>query len=107
MCREVTTMRENSWTFLTNHSHVLICLAQDPSLTMRDVADRVGITERAAARIIRELDEANVLTRLKEGRKNRYVVNLSAPLRHPVEAPHTVEELIHLIIRERNPSAGA
>lgn len=83
-----------TWTFLTNHTHVLICLARDPELVLRDVAAMVGITERAVQRIIADLEEAGFLIRSKEGRKNSYKLVLSKPLRHPIEASHNVSELI-------------
>jgi predicted transcriptional regulator len=78
------TRRE--WTFLTNHAHVLICVHEDPSSRTRDIAVRVGITERAVQRIISDLCEAGFLTREREGRRNRYAVHAESPLRHPVEA---------------------
>lgn len=85
-----------SWTFLTNHAHVLICLALDPEARMRDVAARVGITERAVQRIVADLDEAGYLAREREGRRNTYRVRPDLPLRHPIEAHRTVAALIRL-----------
>jgi hypothetical protein len=87
----------NTWTFLTNHSHVLICLYRDPHVRLRDVAEMVGITERAVQRIVLELEEAEVITRRREGRRNVYVVHPAQPLRHPVEAHCTVGDLLHLV----------
>jgi DNA-binding MarR family transcriptional regulator len=83
-----------SWTFLTNHSHVLICLARDTEIVMRDIAILVGITERAVQRIVADLEEAGYLERFKEGRKNIYKLALSKPLRHPIERTHNVSELV-------------
>jgi len=74
------------WTFLTNHTHVLICVHEDPSIRTRDIAVRVGITERAVQRIISDICEAGYLTRTREGRRNHYTVHAEKPLRHPVEA---------------------
>ena len=74
------------WTFLTNHSHVLICIHEDQRIRTRDIAARVGITERAVQRIISDLCEAGYLTRMREGRRNRYTVHAQTPLRHSVEA---------------------
>ena len=85
------------WTFLTNHSHVLICLHRDPALRTRDIAERVGITERAVQRIVAELEAAGVLTRQKVGRRNTYALHTDRPLRHPVESGHTVAELLSWI----------
>lgn len=85
---------ESAWTFLTNHSHVLICLARDPSQRMRDVAQQVGITERAVQRILADLEEAGAITRTRDGRRNRYDIAQTLPLRHPVEAHCTVGDLL-------------
>ena len=85
------------WTFLTNHSHVLIVLAQDPSLVLRAVASRVGITERAVQRIIADLEEAGVIERERVGRQNHYRVRTNVPLRHPIEAHRTVGDLVGII----------
>lgn len=82
------------WTFLTNHSHVLICLLQDPSARLRDVADRIGITERAVQNIILDLETARVLHRVREGRRNRYKIQLDLPLRHAVEAHCTLRQVL-------------
>jgi DNA-binding Lrp family transcriptional regulator len=87
----------SSWTFFTNHAHVLFCLAADSELRMRDLAVRVGITERATQRIVSELEEAGFLTIERVGRRNRYRVRSDLPLRHPIEARHTVGELLTLI----------
>lgn len=85
------------WTFLTNHAHVLICIAQDPNARLRDVADRVGITERAAQRIVADLVEAGYVERSKEGRRNSYRLNPDLPLRHPIEREHSIGEVIELL----------
>ena len=85
------------WTFLSNHTHVLVCLAADPEQTLRDVAAKVGITERAVQRIVRDLEDAGVLTRERQGRRNTYPLQPSTPLRHPLEAHHTVGELLDLL----------
>ena len=87
---------ETSWTFLTNHSHVLICLAQDSTARLRDVAVQVGITERAVQRIVTELEEGGVLVRHREGRRNRYEINPEVSLRHPLEAHRSIREIIAL-----------
>jgi hypothetical protein len=81
------------WTFLTNHSHVLVCLIQDPGARLRDVADRIGITERAVQKIVLDLETAKVLRRVREGRRNRYKIQLELPLRHQVEAHCTIRDL--------------
>ncbi|MFC6886744.1 MULTISPECIES: helix-turn-helix transcriptional regulator [Actinomadura] len=84
------------WTFLTNHARVLICIARQPDLRVRDVAQAIGITERAAQLIITDLEEAGYLTRTRVGRRNTYTVNGARPFRHPVEADHDVQALIEL-----------
>lgn len=93
------------WTFLTNHSHVLVCLLEDPTARLRDVADRIGITERAVQKIILDLEMARVLRRIREGRRNRYRIQLDRPLRHAVESHCTVRELLSPIARLA-PDAG-
>jgi len=87
------------WTFLTNHSHVLICITEDDSVRSRDIAARVGITERAVQRIVRELCEAGYVTKVREGRRNRYTVHLDLPLRHPVEGHCAVSDLFETVRR--------
>src|SRR5688572_22837512 len=88
------------WTFLTNHAHVIISLAGDPTLRIRDLAARVGITERAIQRIIADLEVAGYLTHEREGRRNLYRVRANRPLRHPVEAHQTVEALLQALRHE-------
>ena len=86
-----------TWTFLTNHSHVLICLHRDPRVRLRDVAGQVGITERAVQRIVQELEEAGVITRSREGRRNAYQVNERRHLRHPIEGHCCVGDLLKMV----------
>ena len=93
--------QEAAWTFLTNHSHVLRCLVQDSEARMRDVAEQVGITERAVQRIVSELEAAGYVTRTREGRRNSYSVNGALPLRHRVEGHQTLNALIKLILKNR------
>jgi predicted ArsR family transcriptional regulator len=91
---QIRLLPANGWTFLTNHSHVLVCLARDPSARLRDVAQEVGITERAVQRIVAELEADGVLTHVREGRRNRYEVHEHKTLRHPVEGGTTVGALL-------------
>ena len=74
---------QGSWVFLTNHAHVLLSVARDPDIRARDIAEQVGITERAAQRILADLVENGYLTKAKSGRRNRYTVNPKGHLRHP------------------------
>ncbi|MEM9881286.1 MAG: winged helix-turn-helix domain-containing protein [Planctomycetota bacterium] len=85
------------WTFLSNHSHVLVLLAAEPDLRLRDLAERVGITERAVQKIVADLEAGGVLTRQRDGRRNHYLVHRDRPLRHPVEAHRTVADLIGMV----------
>jgi len=89
--------RDISWTFLTNHSHVLLCLAEDSAMRMRDIAQEVGITERAVQRIISDLVVDGYIERVREGRRNTYKINTDLHLRHPIEHDTTIKELIDLI----------
>ena len=88
------TVDGGTWTFLTNHSHVLICLARDPRLRLRDLAEQVGITERAVQGIVKDLEAAGCLTRHREGRRNRYEIVTDRPMRHRVERQHLVGDLL-------------
>ncbi|HSP30085.1 MAG TPA: winged helix-turn-helix domain-containing protein [Ilumatobacteraceae bacterium] len=90
----VPPVDEGSWTFLTNHSHVLICLARDPELRLRDLAEQVGITERAVQGIVKDLVTAGCLNRHRTGRRNRYDVVADRPMRHRVERQHVVGDLL-------------
>ena len=87
----------SSWTFLTNHTHVLIALVRNPDSRLREVAVQVGITERMVQKIVNELVRAGVVTRQRIGRANSYEVNLEVRLRHPLEATHTVGDLLDRI----------
>ncbi|MFB4303293.1 helix-turn-helix transcriptional regulator [Actinomadura sp. NTSP31] len=88
------------WTFLTNHARVLICIARDPDLRVRDVAEKIGITERSAQLIITDLEEAGYLVRTRVGRRNTYTVNADRPFRHPADAGHDVQALIEVFLGE-------
>ena len=82
-----------SWTFLTNHGHVLVCIAQNPDIRLAEIADLVGIGERAAHRIVQDLVDGGYVAREKVGRRSVYSVDLSQPLRHPLEAGHAIGEV--------------
>lgn len=86
-----------SWTFLTNHTRVLLCLADEPDLRLREAAERIGITERAVQRIVTDLEDAGVITRTREGRRNTYAIHEEARLRHLSNAHVTVGELLELL----------
>ena len=82
-----------AWTFLTNHAHVLLCIAQNPEVRLAEMARLVGIGERAVHSIVNDLVESGYVTRTKQGRNNVYEVNLDRPLRHPLEAGHHISEI--------------
>lgn len=86
------------WTFLSNHTHVLLVIARDPAIRLRDVADLVGITERAVQRIVADLESGGYLTRERDGRRNRYQIDPEKALRHPIEAHKTITELMALVL---------
>jgi predicted HTH transcriptional regulator len=85
------------WTFLTNHAHVLILLARNPSMVLREVATLVGITERAVQRIIADLEEESIIEREKVGRQNHYRILADRPLRHPIECHRSVADLLRAV----------
>jgi DNA-binding transcriptional ArsR family regulator len=102
---KVVERKGGQWTFLSNHAHVLIALAKDPTLRVRDLAMVVGITERAVASILADLEEAGVLVRERSGRRNVYTIEDDAPLRHPVEGHRKVRDI--LLLAEVNPALRA
>ena len=89
--------KESNWTLLTNHSHVLLCLAKDPYMRIRDLSAAVGITERAVQRILAELAEGDFIDKIKDGRRNIYKLKTNKALKHPVESHKQVKDLINLI----------
>ena len=91
----------NEWSLLTNHALALICVARDPDLTLRKIGDCVGITERAAHRIVSDLVEAGYLEKRREGTRNRYTVNPEVPMRHPMVEDHWVGELLAVLVADR------
>ena len=94
-------VEHTGWTFVTNHTRVLLCIARDPDVRLRDVAEEVGITERAVQRIVRDLVDAGFLERERVGRRNRYVINRMGAMRHPAQVGHQVGALLDLL----NPEA--
>ena len=86
------------WDFLTNHAHVLVCVARDPGIRLRDIAAAVGITERAAHRIVSELVDEGYVVRERQGRRNRYEVKTKLPLRHPLAEEHEVGDLLEVLV---------
>lgn len=86
-----------NWTFLTHHAHVLVELAKDADQTVEQIAAAVGISTRATMTILNDLVEAGYMERERRGRRNHYVIHGDQPLRHPANAAHTLDELIHAL----------
>ncbi|CAM3243969.1 HTH marR-type domain-containing protein [Deinococcus saxicola] len=97
---------EPSWTFLSNHSRVLLCLKRQPDATLRQVSADVGITERAVQRIVRDLEDAGILIRQRVGRRNTYQIEANRPLRHPLDAHRKVGDLLELFLGEAEKAEG-
>jgi DNA-binding Lrp family transcriptional regulator len=91
---------EPSWTFLTNHAHVLLAISAESQIRIRDIAAQVGITERAAHRIVSDLEVAGYLKVSKIGRRNEYSVVRNLPLRHPAERHHRIGELLKVLAHD-------
>ena len=89
--------QERGWTFFSNHAHVLFCLAQGQDARLRDVASRVGITERAVQRIVADLEREGYVSIARVGRRNRYTIHQELPLRHPVERGVKVSALLQMV----------
>ena len=94
------------WTFVTNHTQVLLCIAQDDEVRTRDIAQVVGITERAAQRIVADLAHAGFIEVERVGRRNRYTINREAAMRHDAQAGYSIGELLDLLTRERAGRSG-
>jgi hypothetical protein len=91
----------SDWTLLTNHGHALLCVARDPDMTLRQIGDCVGITERAAHRIVSDLVEEGYLEKKREGTRNQYSINPEVPMRHPLVSDHWVGELLAVLVADR------
>jgi len=85
------------WTYLTNHTHVLVCLARKPDCTVRELALQVGVTERSIQRILSDLEEDGAVRRIRDGRRNRYDIDLGNKLRHPLEAEKSIGQLLEAL----------
>jgi DNA-binding IclR family transcriptional regulator len=90
-------MSSSNWTFLTNHAQVLLCLAETPDIRLRDVAARVGITERATQRILAELVEAGYVKSERVGRRNRYTIDRQHAMRHSAQLGHEIGALLEAL----------
>jgi len=95
-----------TWTFFTNYAHVLLCVAEDPEARMRDIALRIGITERAVQRVIDDLANSGYLEVIREGRRNRYRLVPHRPLRHPLEEHCEIDVILEMVMRNRPQSSN-
>ncbi|MEY4025068.1 MAG: hypothetical protein RL438_581 [Actinomycetota bacterium] len=89
-----------NWTFLSNHAHVLVCVAKNPDMRLSEVAELVGVRERTVHRIVHELIDAGYISVTKVGRNNVYAVDLDKPLRHPLEAEHNIQAIVAPLLRK-------
>jgi DNA-binding MarR family transcriptional regulator len=97
---------EKPWRFVTSHTQVLLCIARNPEIRIRDVADLIGITERAAQRIIADLVEAGYVERMRVGRRNHYLVKTDLRMRHPLQQTHEIGELLDLLLGPTESAEG-
>ena len=88
------------WSFLTNHAQVLLCIAQDPGVRLREIGEAVGITERAAHRIVGELADAGYISRRRDGRRNRYTINSNLPLPDPLASEQKLGDLLAILAKD-------
>ena len=100
MTKNAAVNTDAQWTFLSNHAHVLICIAVNPDVRLADIAESVGIRERAVHRIIHELQDAGYLTVYKDGRNNIYEIDLDRPLRHPLESHHHIRAIVEPLLKK-------
>lgn len=98
--------RSPTWSFLTNHAQVLLCIARDPTVRLRDIGDAVGITERAAHRIVGELADAGYISRERVGRRNRYRIQPDLPIPDRLPREQKLGDLLALIDRRRESAGG-
>jgi hypothetical protein len=103
----MTPLRDNDsiprWSFLTHHAHVLLCIAGDPGIRLRDIGGTVGITERAAHRIVAELAEAGYISRERVGRRNRYAIQSDLPIPDPLAREQRIGDLLALLRHQHAP----
>lgn len=98
--RKTTDTKTPEWTFLSNHAHVLVCIAKQADIRLSEVALAVGIQERTVHRIVHELSDSGYLEVHKLGRKNTYKVNLKRPLRHPLESDHNIQAIVAPLLKK-------
>ena len=98
--KPATSETSQNWTFLSNHAHVLVCVAKNPDVRLSEVAALVGIRERTVHRIVHDLLDAGYISVTKDGRNNVYSVDLDKPLRHPLEADHNIQAIIAPLLKK-------
>ena len=96
-------MSAPNWTFLTNHARVLLCVAHDPGVRLRDIAARLDITERTAYGIVTDLTQAGYIVKQKDGRRNRYQIQAHLPLPESTSRERTVGEVLALLAGDDAP----
>jgi hypothetical protein len=94
----------SEWSFLTNHARVLVCIAHDPGVRLRDLAATVGITERSAFAIVTDLTAAGYVVKAKDGRRNRYQIQGHLPLREAIGRERTIGEVLDVLADTRTHS---
>lgn len=104
--RPSTTTTDSNWTFLNNHTHVLLCLPRNHRARLRELARMVGITERAVQIILKNLEDYGVLQRFRRGRCNYYEIDAERPMRHALESNHTVGDLLDLFLSQGKDKAA-
>jgi DNA-binding MarR family transcriptional regulator len=100
-----TEKTSKPWRFVTNHTQVLLCIARDPDARLRQIAETVGITERAVQRIVSDLVESGFVKRERQGRRSTYTLDREAKMRHPSQFDHQIGELLDLLALEQPPDA--
>ena len=95
------------WSFLTNHARVLVCIAHDPGVRLRDIATTLGITERSAYSIVTDLTASGYVVKLKDGRRNRYQIQAHLPLREAITQERTIGEVLDILVESKIPSRGS
>ena len=98
--KSATSETSQNWTFLSNHAHVLVCVAKNPDVRLSEVAELVGIRERTVHRIVHELIDAGYISVTKVGRNNVYSVDLDKALRHPLEAEHNIQAIVAPLLKK-------
>jgi hypothetical protein len=94
------------WSFLTNHAQVLLCIAHDPGIRLRDIGDAIGITERAAHRIVVELADAGYIKRQRNGRRNHYTIQPDLPLPDPLAREQKIGDLVAILAGQPQPETS-